>query len=105
MSMNILVFGPNGSGKGTQGAIVQKKYDIPHIESGAIFRQNIKGGTELGKKAKAFVEEMLTKSKMSVIIRTIKSDKYDRYLADVWIANQYLNQALLDEGLAVRVNE
>jgi len=54
--MNILVFGPNGSGKGTQGAIVQKKYDIPHIESGAIFRQNIKGGTELGKKAKAFID-------------------------------------------------
>lgn len=54
--MNILIFGPNGSGKGTQGAIVQKKYNIPHIESGAIFRKNIKGGTELGKKAKAFID-------------------------------------------------
>ena len=42
--MNILVFGPNGSGKGTQGAIVQKKYNLPHIESGAIFRKNIGGG-------------------------------------------------------------
>ena len=54
--MNILVFGPNGSGKGTQGAIVQKKYGMPHIESGAIFRQNIGGGTELGKKAKEFID-------------------------------------------------
>ena len=54
--MNILIFGPNGSGKGTQGAIVQKKYPVAHIESGGIFRENIKGGTELGKKAKAFID-------------------------------------------------
>ena len=54
--MNILTFGPNGSGKGTQGAIVQKKYNIAHIESGAIFRQNIGGGTELGKKAKEYID-------------------------------------------------
>jgi len=54
--MNILIFGPNGSGKGTQGAIVQKKYAISHIESGAIFRKNIGGGTELGKKAKEYID-------------------------------------------------
>jgi adenylate kinase len=56
MGKNILFFGPNGSGKGTQGAIVQKKYNIPHIESGAIFREHIGGGTELGKKAKAYID-------------------------------------------------
>jgi adenylate kinase len=54
--MNILIFGPNGSGKGTQGAIVQKKNPVTHIESGVIFRENIKGGTELGKKAKAYID-------------------------------------------------
>lgn len=54
--MNILIFGPNGSGKGTQGAIIQKKLNIPHIESGAIFRKNIGGGTELGKKAKEYID-------------------------------------------------
>ncbi len=54
--MNILIFGPNGSGKGTQGAIIQDKYNIAHIESGAIFRQNIGGGTELGKKAKEYID-------------------------------------------------
>lgn len=54
--MNILVFGPNGSGKGTQGAIIQKKYNLPHIESGAIFRKNIGEGTELGKQAKAYID-------------------------------------------------
>ena len=55
--MNILIFGPNGSGKGTQGAVVQKKFGVPHIETGVIFRENIKGGTELGKKAKAFIDK------------------------------------------------
>ena len=55
--MNILIFGPNGSGKGTQGAIVQKKYGVPHIETGVIFRENIKGGTELGKKAKEYIDK------------------------------------------------
>ncbi len=54
--MNILVFGPNGSGKGTQGAKVQEKYDIAHIESGAIFRKNIGEGTELGTKAKEYID-------------------------------------------------
>jgi adenylate kinase len=57
MGKNILVFGPNGSGKGTQGAIVQKKFNIPHIESGAIFREHIVGGTELGKRAKAYIDK------------------------------------------------
>lgn len=54
--MNILIFGPNGSGKGTQGAVIQKKYGVPHIETGVIFRENIKKGTELGNKAKGFIE-------------------------------------------------
>jgi adenylate kinase len=54
--MNILIFGPNGSGKGTQGAVIQKKYRTPHIETGVIFRQNISQGTELGAKAKEYID-------------------------------------------------
>ncbi|HDQ05042.1 MAG TPA: adenylate kinase [Deltaproteobacteria bacterium] len=54
--MNILIFGPNGSGKGTQGAIVQKKYGVPHIETGVIFRQNISQKTPLGEKAKEYID-------------------------------------------------
>ncbi|SEM32038.1 Adenylate kinase [Syntrophus gentianae] len=54
--MNILIFGPNGSGKGTQGAIVQKKFNVPHIETGVIFRENISKGTDLGKEAKAYID-------------------------------------------------
>lgn len=55
--MNILIFGPNGSGKGTQGAIVKERFGIPHIESGAIFRDNISRGTELGKKAREYIDK------------------------------------------------
>lgn len=54
--MNILLFGPNGSGKGTQGALLKEKYHLAHIESGAIFREHIGGGTELGKKAKEYMD-------------------------------------------------
>jgi adenylate kinase len=54
--VNILVFGPNGSGKGTQGAVIQKKYGVPHIETGVIFRQNISQKTPLGEKAKAYID-------------------------------------------------
>lgn len=54
--MKILLFGPNGSGKGTQGAIIQKHFQIPHIESGVIFRENIAKGTDLGKKAKGYID-------------------------------------------------
>ena len=55
--MNILFFGPNGSGKGTQGAIIKEKYAVPHIETGVIFRENIAKGTELGKAAKSYINK------------------------------------------------
>ena len=54
--MNILFFGPNGSGKGTQGAIVKEQFNIPHIETGVIFRDNISQGTDLGKEAKGYID-------------------------------------------------
>lgn len=54
--MKILFFGPNGSGKGTQGAIVKEKFGIPHIETGVIFRDNIGRGTDLGKEAKGYID-------------------------------------------------
>ena len=55
--MNILFFGPNGSGKGTQGAIVKDKFNIPHIETGVIFRDNISRGTNLGNEAKEYIDQ------------------------------------------------
>lgn len=62
-----------------------------------------------GKEAKAFVEKLLPPS-TRVLIKTTKSDKYDRYLADVFIpqkggSNLYLNNELLQKGLAARVHD
>src|SRR5690606_5670949 len=46
-----------GAGKGTQAEMIKAKYNIPHISTGDMFRQAIKEGTELGKKAKAYMDE------------------------------------------------
>lgn len=55
--MKIIMLGAPGAGKGTQAKMIAKKYGIPHVSTGDIFRANIKGGTELGKKAKAYMEQ------------------------------------------------
>lgn len=55
--MKIIMLGAPGAGKGTQAKKIAEKYHIPHISTGDIFRANIKGGTELGMKAKAFMDQ------------------------------------------------
>lgn len=55
--MKIVMLGAPGAGKGTQAKMISEKYGIPHISTGDIFRANIKEGTELGKKAKAYMDE------------------------------------------------
>lgn len=57
--MNLIMLGAPGAGKGTQAKILADKYDIPHISTGDIFRANIKQETELGIKAKAFMDQGL----------------------------------------------
>ena len=54
--MKIVMLGGPGAGKGTQAKIIAEKYNIPHISTGDIFRANIKDGTELGKKAKTYMD-------------------------------------------------
>ena len=54
--MRLIMLGAPGAGKGTQAAKVAEKYQIPHISTGDIFRANIKNGTELGKKAKSYMD-------------------------------------------------
>ena len=55
--MKLIMLGAPGAGKGTQAKKISAKYGIPHISTGDIFRANIKGGTELGMKAKAFMDQ------------------------------------------------
>jgi adenylate kinase len=105
--MNILIFGPNGSGKGTQGAIIQKKYGVTHIESGAIFRKNIGGGTELGKKAKAYIDRgdlVPDDITIPMILDRLKEDDCKQgWLLDGFPRNvvqaETLHKALKDAGI------
>ena len=100
--MNILFFGPNGSGKGTQGAILKDKYRTPHIESGAIFRDNISKGSELGTKAKEYIDKGdLVPDEITIpmiLDRLQQDDCKDGWLLDGFPRNK--NQAIkLDESL------
>ncbi|MBW1984404.1 MAG: adenylate kinase [Deltaproteobacteria bacterium] len=100
--MNILFFGPNGSGKGTQGAILKDKYNTPHIESGAIFRDNISKGTELGTKAKEYIDKgdlVPDEITIPMILDRLKQDDCKKgWLLDGFPRNK--NQAIkLDESL------
>ncbi|MBQ9157146.1 MAG: adenylate kinase [Eubacterium sp.] len=54
--MKIIMLGAPGAGKGTQAKMLSERYGIPHISTGDIFRANIKNNTELGKKAKSYMD-------------------------------------------------
>jgi adenylate kinase len=104
--MNLLAFGPNGSGKGTQGAIAQKKYHFDHIESGAIFREHIKGGTELGKKAKEYIDRgdlVPDDITIPMVLETLGKSKEKGWLLDGFPRSlaqaEALDKALQESGM------
>jgi adenylate kinase len=109
--MNILFFGPNGSGKGTQGAIVKEKFKTPHIETGVIFRDNISRGTALGKEAKGFIDrgELVPDSiTIPMILDRIKEDDCKNgWLLDGFPRNpaqaEALDKALKKEGIKLDI--
>ena len=55
--MNIIIFGPPGAGKGTQAEKLIEHYNLPHLSTGNIFRENIKNETPLGKKVKSIMDD------------------------------------------------
>jgi adenylate kinase len=109
--MNILFFGPNGSGKGTQGAIVKDKFNIPHIETGVIFRDNISRGTDLGNEAKGYIDrgELVPDSiTIPMILDRLKeNDCEGGWLLDGFPRNltqaEELGKALEKEGIALDI--
>lgn len=54
--MRLVLLGPPGAGKGTQAELVAERHGVPHIATGDIFRENVKGGTALGQEAKAYMD-------------------------------------------------
>lgn len=84
--MRLVLLGPPGAGKGTQASAIVEKYKIPHISTGDIFRANIKEGTELGKKAKEYMDKgLLVPDEVVVSIvkdRLTKDDCTNGFLLD-----------------------
>ncbi len=84
--MKIVMLGAPGAGKGTQAKMIAGRYEIPHISTGDIFRANIKEGTELGKKAKAYMDQgLLVPDELTlelIMDRFAKDDCANGYVLD-----------------------
>ena len=84
--MRVVLLGPPGAGKGTQAKKIAEKYGIPHISTGDIFRANIKNGTELGKKAKTYMDQgLLVPDELTcdlVVDRIQQEDAVNGYVLD-----------------------
>lgn len=101
--MRLVLLGPPGVGKGTQASAMVEKYNIPHISTGDIFRANIKQGTDLGKKAKEYMDKgHLVPDDVVVSIvkdRLSEEDCKEGFLLDGFPRN--ISQAeILDEELS-----
>lgn len=96
--MKIILLGAPGSGKGTQAKEISKRYNLPHISTGDIFRENIKNQTELGKKVTAIMNEgRLCPDDITCELvkdRLGKDDCKNGYLLDGFPRNLYQAQAL-----------
>ena len=84
--MKIIMLGAPGAGKGTQAKMIAEKYSVPHVSTGDIFRANIKNGTELGRKAKEFMDKgQLVPDELTVEIlldRVAQDDCKNGYVLD-----------------------
>ncbi len=96
--MNLILLGAPGAGKGTQAAQISEKYKLPHISTGDIFRKNIKEGTPVGLKAKAYIDKgELVPDEVTVEIvagRLKETDCKNGYLLDGFPRNVKQAEAL-----------
>ena len=107
--MRLILLGAPGAGKGTQATVMANKYSIPHISTGDIFRSNIKNGTELGKKAKEFMDKgMLVPDEVTIGIvrdRLAHSDCKNGFILDGFPRTipqaEYLDEALKRMGISI----
>jgi adenylate kinase len=101
--MRIVIFGPQGAGKGTQSARIADKYQIPAVSTGEIFRWAIKGGTSLGLKVLSYVDEgRLVPDELTIGVvreRLESDDAADGFLVDGFPRN-VLQAEAFDEMLS-----
>lgn len=75
--LNLVLFGPPGSGKGTQAEKLVQKYGLVHLSTGDIFRANIKGETDLGKLAKSYIDNgQLVPDEVTIDMLQSEADKH-----------------------------
>jgi adenylate kinase len=104
--MKLILLGAPGAGKGTQATKLSQKLSIPHISTGDIFRNNIKNGTELGKKAKEYIDKgMLVPDELTISIvkdRLMQDDCKNGFILDGFPRTipqaQYMEKALNEMG-------
>lgn len=107
--MRLILLGPPGAGKGTQAEFIVNKYHVPHISTGDIFRKNIKEGTELGVKAKAFMDrgELVPDSLVVEIVedRLNEADCENGFLLDGFPRTEFqaeeLDKVLAKMGVSI----
>ena len=106
--MKIVLLGAPGAGKGTHAQYLSEKYEIPHISTGDIFRANLKNGTPLGLKAKAYMDRgELVPDELTVDLvldRLTQEDCENGYILDGFPRNLFQAEALT-EALAEKGEE
>lgn len=117
--MRLILLGAPGAGKGTQAVILAEEFKVPHISTGDIFRNNIKNGTELGKKAKEYMDKgLLVPDEITIEIvkdRLKQDDCKDGFILDGFPRTipqaEYLDKVLnelnapLDKVLNISVSD
>lgn len=99
--MNIIMLGAPGAGKGTISSRLEQKYNLPHVSSGDIFRYNLKNNTEIGIKAKSYMEKgLLVPDDITIsmmIDRLSKDDCKNGFILDGFPRNPIQAKAFDDE--------
>ncbi len=107
--MNIIMLGAPGAGKGTFSAFLEERYNLPHIATGDIFRENIKNNTELGQQAKGYMDKgLLVPDELVVSLvadRLSKDDCKEGFILDGFprtlVQAEALKETLADMGAQI----